>query len=290
MKTFSAIEKLISGCSTGFQHPLTLQDMIDFAAGEFAIQIQELEKWRHILLKQMEAEGKASPADPVERKAVAHHVSALLRQCNNLGLEHEERMALQILRTTDQVARTSGCDRNVLAAQLEQLTCEIALQFKSHRFFFMPATAVKLYTEPPWPESVTHRFPKATREMTEAGKCLACENYGGSVTHCMKVLEFGLRALARRLKVKIKNPNWGGLIPVCEGAIEKLNKANPRAPHWRKNGEFIEGAAIHFKFLRQPWRNHNMHARNAIYHQDEAQMVFDHTRRLMIHLAQKLRE
>jgi len=51
-------------------------------------------------------------------------------------------------------------------------------------------------------DEVAERFPKAAYDINEAGSCLAAGRYTASVFHLMRVAEYGLRTLAKPLKVK----------------------------------------------------------------------------------------
>lgn len=52
-------------------------------------------------------------------------------------------------------------------------------------------------------EKVSLNFPSALEDIKEVGNCYATDRNTACVFHCMRVVEYGLRALAKRLRVKL---------------------------------------------------------------------------------------
>jgi hypothetical protein len=126
-------------------------------------------------------------------------------------------------------------------------------------------------------------FPSASRDIMAAGTCYALDRNTASVMHSMRCLETPLVALADRLNVTIKKPDWENVINDVESAIGKVN-----GPHagltWKEERDFLAGAAMEFRYIKNAWRNHAMHAREH-YDANEARSVLDHIKALMVHLA-----
>lgn len=141
-------------------------------------------------------------------------------------------------------------------------------------------------------EKVSLNFPSALEDIKEAGNCYATDRNTACVFHCMRVLEHGLRALAKRLRVTLpKNlhidlAEWGKLIDRIEEEIEKIEKVRKRTPQRERDLEFYHSAASQFRHFKNAWRNHVMHSR-AWYDHEEAGKVLRHVREFMRHLADR---
>lgn len=115
------------------------------------------------------------------------------------------------------------------------------------------------------------------------------------IFHAMRVVEHGLRALARRLKVALPKKRhidleeWGKLISHIEGKIENIDNTRKRTPQREKDLEFYHGAASQFRHFKNAWRNHVMHGR-ASYDHEEAEKVLRHVHEFMDHIAARVKE
>jgi hypothetical protein len=61
--------------------------------------------------------------------------------------------------------------------------------------------------EPLFGQLVADRFPDAADDISEAGKCLALQRGTAAVMHLMRVVEVGLKALAKFLRIPYA-PSW----------------------------------------------------------------------------------
>ncbi len=138
-------------------------------------------------------------------------------------------------------------------------------------------------------QGVHDNFPSARQDVNEAGNCYATGRDTACVFHCMRSLEHALRALAKKLRVKLpKNlrvdlAEWAGLIQSIESEISKIEQAK-RTARRDKALEFYHSAAAQFRHFKNAWRNHVMHSR-ASYDHDDAERVMRHVREFMQHLA-----
>jgi hypothetical protein len=108
----------------------------------------------------------------------------------------------------------------------------------------------------------------------------------------MRATEYGLRTLARKLRVPFPKQyelkTWEGLIKDIERQIQQIiNK--PKSPQRAKDLEFYNAAAAQFRYFKDAWRNHVMHTR-ASYDEYQAMSVMIHAREFMQHLATRLSE
>lgn len=140
-------------------------------------------------------------------------------------------------------------------------------------------------------EVVNQKFPKAVEDIKEAGNCYATGNNTACVFHLMRVVEHGLRALAKRLKVKFKSSieleTWESIIKAIESEIHKII-TQPKSRKRADDLEFYSGAAAQFRYFKDAWRNHVMHTRTS-YDENQAMSVMAHVREFMQHLAIRLK-
>lgn len=137
-------------------------------------------------------------------------------------------------------------------------------------------------------DAVGNQFPSATLDIEEAGKCIAFERWTASVMHSMRILQFGLNALARDLGISCDDSNWRVVIDQIEAAVKKVGK-HTSGPDWKQKEQFCSEAALQFRHFKNAWRNHVMHARQS-YDEERATAIFHHVEEFMKHLATRLSE
>lgn len=138
---------------------------------------------------------------------------------------------------------------------------------------------------------VTDAFPSATVDIEEAGKCLALGRSTACVFHLMRVMEAGLRALAKTLNDPnldpATNPNWGRIL--SRGNAELNKPPGKRSPEWAKNEQFFADVTARLLAVKDAWRNPTMHVEIS-YDDEKALDVWNSVGSFMRHLATKLHE
>jgi len=131
-------------------------------------------------------------------------------------------------------------------------------------------------------------------ELDEAAKCLALSRPTACVFHLMRVMEIGIRAVARCLNIpdptRPAERNWGSIL----GEIHKdLNAHGGSAPTktWTVAGdrELFEGAYASLDAVRVAWRNPTMHVEKK-YTEYEAEHVLVAVKGFMMKLASRCDE
>ncbi len=114
-------------------------------------------------------------------------------------------------------------------------------------------------------------FPSAAFEVEEAAKCLALARHTAAVFHAMRMLEIGIKALAKRLAIpdpaKSSEKNWGKILSSIRGKIDEMWPVGARLPG--SEGSAFEDLYAHLDAIRNPWRNATMHV-ETIYAPHEA--------------------
>jgi hypothetical protein len=135
-------------------------------------------------------------------------------------------------------------------------------------------------------QEVAQKFPRASFQISEAGKCLELERYTACVFHLMCVLEVGLDSLANELGLPMSRANWHNVLERIESSVRSMPNKDPGSMD-RK--QFLSEVALHFLFIKEAWRNHVAHGR-ARYSEEMAREVFGHVKSFMKHLATRLQE
>lgn len=130
-----------------------------------------------------------------------------------------------------------------------------------------------------------------------AGTCLALELPDACVFHLMGVLERGLLALVKKLRMRdplrVVQGTWGPIVKEIDARISKLRPksavvANGTKHFYRgstlaKRKQLIEGyasASKEFGYFAEAWRNRNAHRRYN-YDQDQAASIMNHVQEFM---------
>ena len=132
---------------------------------------------------------------------------------------------------------------------------------------------------------------KAQFEIDEAAKCLALRRSTACVFHLMRVMEVGIKAVARCLGIpdptKGSEKNWGKILKKIKDEIDNRNAAKS----WKKakDQEFFLASHAHLDVVREAWRNPTMHVENK-YTEEEAEDIFAAVKSFMRKLATRLSE
>jgi len=115
------------------------------------------------------------------------------------------------------------------------------------------------------------KFPNASFELEEGSKCIALGRYTAAVFHAMRMLEYGIKALAKRLDIpdptRAAEKNWGAILGAIQAKIDELWPKSSRLPN--SEGAAFESLHTHLETVRNPWRNATMHV-ETIYAPHEA--------------------
>jgi hypothetical protein len=138
---------------------------------------------------------------------------------------------------------------------------------------------------------VQGRFPSASDDVEEAGKCIGLGRNTASVFHLMRVMEVGLRSLGKSLNNPEldpkRNPSWETILRPCDEELKKpLSK---RSSEWQTDEQFFSTATANLRAVKDAWRNPTMHVERR-YNDEEARDAWNAVRAFMRHLATKVSE
>lgn len=196
----------------------------------------------------------------------------------------------------------SACNYGRLAHEFGALESDIRHAIETERFYHYPKDKglLVVQVDGDWATVIT-AFPSTRKDIEAATDCFAMGHANASIYHCMMILERGLPAFARRLRVTFSRarPTWDGMIKDIRKNLSDRRSAiaspprgtPPRGRVTKAEINFLDAsdsAATEFKFFENAWRNHIAHGR-ADYDASEAQRVLNHTRLFMETIATKLK-
>jgi hypothetical protein len=140
---------------------------------------------------------------------------------------------------------------------------------------------------------VWEAFPETDGEIKDAGNCLAADLHTAAVFHLMRVVEYGLRALAAKLRVPvaagkpIKYATWGAIISALQIKIETIDKKKTSKTKREKDDlDFYRLALNDCNIFKDFWRNDVMHTRGN-YDEGEALEVYGRVKEFIQGLVKK---
>jgi len=173
---------------------------------------------------------------------------------------------------------------DTLIAGLEGLLRIVIDEAESRKFYTLKTKAESDHASADdlFGQAVVGAFPTAVFDIEEAGRCLAFELWTAAVMHLMRALEPALVALSRHVGVDA-GPNWNQTLDQIEKQLRQVTRREDGA----EAEEWASEAGAQLRFIKNAWRNRAMHS-GTIYDERRARTIFETTRSLMQHLAEKL--
>jgi hypothetical protein len=212
----------------------------------------------------------------------------IMEEVVKLQLEASYATIIRMLESLDD----SECPMSYLADQANELHTRMVDELNYRTCFAIWRDKEKLYAAKLlFGDDVAKNFPSASVDIEEAAKCLALDRGTAAVFHLMRVMEVGLRALAKslndpRLDPK-KNPTWSTILQ--KGDEELKKPIAQRAPEWAAHDHFFSEAQANLRVVQYAWRNPTMHV-EINYDPEKASDVMQSVKAFMRHLASKLQE
>src|SRR5688500_7320239 len=140
-------------------------------------------------------------------------------------------------------------------------------------------------------DEVSVAFPDAAVDIRAAGNCSALDLHTAAVFHLMRVTEYGLRWLAKRLKVTLTHKgkrtpveyaDWNKVITAIKNKLSAVRQHPPGSKRQTQLDAYSR-AADQCEYFKDIWRNEVSHARRH-YSAPEAEVVLVHVRDFMMSL------
>jgi hypothetical protein len=207
----------------------------------------------------------------------------------SLALQYTEELQLPITRIqVDRLGKSAHlneCTYGDVVQSLRKVTTRFTDELENTLLFHI-ASDMQNFLEnarKEMGEEVIAQFPEITFDIEEAGKCLALERGTACVFHLMRIMEAGLRTVAKALTVDVlSNRSWDSMLKKMHAAIEAQHARDEWTDFY--NEIVAKGYAV-----KDAWRNPTMHIEKK-YTPEEAKDIFHAVRGFLRHLASKLGE
>jgi hypothetical protein len=259
---------------------VSLLDMLNFPVPEFVVEVRKL---GDMFASSQTQKGQlfltaASPDLGECLKAIDEYVTAL-------DLDASMAAARDFIARLDRTDLPM-MDYSEVASRIDELRKCIERQLQGKLFMSLSAGAAKCFSEKSlFGENVSDKFPRAIEDVEEAGKCLSLDRFTACVFHLMRVMESGVRRLAKKLRVVV-NPrdNWGDILRNLEQPVQAMPRATAKQKERRDTYLSLVGLLY---AVKEAWRNNVMHPK-ATYTEEEAKEIFNAVKVFMRRLAETI--
>jgi hypothetical protein len=223
-------------------------------------------------------EGDRAPIGKEQSQFIPQWLEPLRHECAQLELEVAVQ---QIVRFRDIEPSWSVRNVCIMVANLRQAIIDHLL---SREFLYVPGSLAEHYHPSAFWVEVLERFPAAIDDTLDAGKCLALGQGTACVFHLMRVMEVGLKALAKRLKIPYA-PSWESYLRQIGDKVHRKPKL--KSVRWKRDEPIYLELAGDLQAVKMAWRNPTMHVQRT-YDVPQAGEIYLAVRRFMQDLAKKL--
>lgn len=270
----------------------SLLDMVKrIESGQIILACANLSRLSQFLKDHQATRVKFDPSVHVRAKSDANRA---LQECVNLGLRQSKKAAEELLRLlnvpdlsepNNTLARHAAI--GAVVTQIDDLLRRIADEMADCHFYEIAGGKAELLDPSGmhFGKSVFDAFPGANEDIYEACACFALGRYTACVMHLMRVLEVGLKSLAKAIGVPSQN-DWGSYIREIGNELDaRVRAAGKRTP----DEQFYAEVAFNFDRLRRAYRNPTMHVDKS-YSEDRASEIMASVQSFMIHLSTRVSE
>lgn len=226
-------------------------------------------------------------------RAYIKALEGLIAQSKNMSLPLPLKRRMKRLMEYAEGDESWGEQVIVLKDRGSELLADIANELEAQSFYAIPEDRRNFYSEPiAWfGASVIDRYPKSERDMRDACQCYAFAQWTASVFHGMRILELGLRDLAKKMHLtglprRLDESQWGDILVTMRNEIKA--RRNPQGQALtsgeRKKLDWYDEMAANFSHFNAAWRSHVSHSR-ADYDAQDALLVLNHVKGFLQALA-----
>src|ERR1039458_495119 len=228
---------------------ISLWDMIMFGMRNFMFAFNHLHiEHDHAYFKNMEEGNNAAATD--HEKERLKSVLAELRH-HSVWLEATEALG-RIDKFSNKLSQPEPCNYLVILSEIDGIKDSIVQELVKRKFVYIH-TGEQRYFENDclFGKDVEKAFGSARTDLIEAGNCKALDLHTAAVFHLMRVVERGLRALAKSLgieKINEKELEYVGLNPLIE-EVEKTVEIVVKPIALSKNSESKDRDLAYYRGL-----------------------------------------
>jgi hypothetical protein len=255
--------------------------MMNFPLSGLAELIHILSVWEVI--------GKTTGRHDVE-PGIRRQAAGWLKMATSIADAAEDKAARDRINIFQKLLKKRDVEWRELGVECRVLRETIQAGFKHQYIYRYPneqaAIAVRWTKE--W-EDVIDKFPSAAPDIFAAVDCWALGHGTPAVFMLMRVVEFGIGALAQDLGLDVGTDNWQNIIDRIEAKVREVGKTLPRGREKNARLQVLSEAAKEIVYFKDGWRNYVTH-HHAHYDTHQARSVLEHVRAFMIVISKRLSE
>jgi hypothetical protein len=208
-------------------------------------------------------------------------LSSLWQEQRRLGLSKD--IGLRIDALQDHLMSGLRMSPEMLLRDLIALRNSLIVELDQRKFAYIPPPNDAYFERTNLLGVKVHeRFPEISPDAKEAGNCISAGLYTAAVFHLMRVAEYGLRAIAKELRVKplcrkkivpIEEADWEMMIRAIRDKIEEIRQLPKTAKRRRVDLSEYSDAADHCAFMKDIWRNNVSHTQKPSIEPDALQAL-----------------
>lgn len=235
--------------------------------GDVALALIQLQ----IASKEAAAYDRKKPGLEAPQEAV-DHIKQIVEQIQSFQEKLQFDHALRILLYSFVSSLNKGIAdlrSNALQVQLDGIILSLIGNLKTRLFLFVPSDRASFHQNWALFGDAPYIFTEAAAEMLDAGNSYAANLPNACVFHSTRVSEHGLRAIARKLKIKLRDrksklpleyADWERVITEIENAIDLAHR-KPKGPKRNTELLFYAEAVGHCRHIKDLFRNEISHTR-----------------------------
>ena len=266
--------------------------MIKFFIHEFTMRWSRIEKAAALFMSAAAGAKGSELLTPEDFQYLLPVTNDLLFVCEALELKFALKETEQLKNTLE----SKPCSFQTVDALLENIVHSINKEADERMLAFIPTIKREFFEQDAlFGEAVNKTFPSARSDIKAAGNCLSADLNTAAMFHLMRAAEYGLKALARHLKVRtvkkrvpLEFGTWGEIFSAMNGKINILS-GTTRGKKRQAALEFYNGVMLEVKALKDVWRDSVMHSRGE-YDERQALNALNHVRGFMQRLATRVSE
>jgi hypothetical protein len=237
----------------------------------------------HLSVEQQKWENLEDTLCEMNREKIQKTLAGVREALKSVGLPQRFNWKLDRI---DEAIRQERFDARAVHTQLTEAAYDLMAELQEPMFLHIDSERRRFYEqqEPPFGVDVETSFPDSARDIAAANRCYALDEWTACVFHSMRVLEHGLRRIAKRFSVSFTTDSWHVVIRNVEAEIDAMRNKSGLTEQDRTEITYYSDAASQFRYFKDAWRNHVSHAREH-YDEREAEKVLTHVKEFMQHLA-----
>jgi len=213
-------------------------------------------------------------------------------RCNEIDLESA---VAQIDRIEDQLKWRPDMPRSQFRALIEELTNRVKDDLQAKLFCYIPKAKARYWeNETLFGEEVFNKLPEAADDIYEAGSCFAVGRAGGTVYHCIGIMQAALFKIGDQLGcvINLETDDWGSVATKIEAArgmyrteAEKRSKSDAEFyARWRRRDASYAELIIDINAVKTAWRHSHAHFRQN-FKMGQAEKVLSKVKDFVTHAA-----